>query len=185
MNGTLKRTIALRLAENKKGPTRWDEEVPLALANMRQLQCASTGKTPHELMMGWGRNSSLSPTPKPNPEKHPPTTKLPSWVKVGAPVYVKQPVGRMKSAVIEQILSPWVVRLLYAPSGVSGVQRRATCSMRYLTRKPDTTTTDDGDEENQFETEEEMDMDETLPWVEPDKLAPRARHPPKRLIQEI
>jgi hypothetical protein len=182
-NGTIKRTIALRLAENKRGPTRWDEEMSLALANMRQLYCTSTKTTPHQLMMGWTRNSALAPQTKPTAEPQPTTTTgLPAWVQVGAQVYVKQPVGRIKTAIIERILTPWVVRLRYVLPGDRANGRRDTCSTRYLTRKPEEPEIEEESAEDMMDMEDELD--ETLPWVQTPRLK-RARKSTNRLIDEI
>jgi len=152
-NGTIWRTILLRLEQQNKDLTQWREELDFALSNIRALPSRSIDfQSPHERFFGFARRSTLEPicslldSPTVSAE-------ITVWLIVGNPAYAKRQVRKSKAdplvdkVTIIEILSPYVVRVQYNATG-----RRTTISSRNLSRCPQ-------QDEEYYQDESENDLD--------------------------
>lgn len=137
-NGIIWKTVLLRLAESESSETCWDEELPLALANVRALPSRALGfRSPHDAFLGFRRRSTID-------EKTPLSSKslsqkvsLPPWLCEGRFAYLKNHRRQRKSdplvhkIKIIRVLSPYHAEVLFPESG-----RQSTVSTRHLSRAP-------------------------------------------------
>ena len=99
-----------------------------ALSNLHYLVCRTMGQTPHTLFLGFSRRSPFLDLPNashtgnlPNPSNDPEPS-VPGWMQEGAEALLGRAVRTKEESlvdpvVIEEVISPYVVRVL-RPSGL-------------------------------------------------------------------
>jgi len=131
MNGTLWKTLQLRLLQNKKAPNEWESELPFALSNIRLFPSRSLSyKSPHDAFFQFSRRSTLDDIPmKKDKIKH---FVQPDWLKEGNIVlFKKHNDEKLMPVRVNKILSPYHLQVTFPQNG-----RMDTISSRFVSRCP-------------------------------------------------
>lgn len=133
-NGTLWKTICLRLEQRKLPISRWKEELPWAVANIRALPCtALDGQSPHNRFVQFKRRFTFqSQAEVPQEENVSENVSIPPWLSVGKVVLLKDGVekGRLHQVQVEKLCSPYHALVRW------GSGRTDTVSTKRLSRYP-------------------------------------------------
>ena len=144
MNGTLWKTLTLRCRDAGKHISKWEEELPYALSNIRSVVSIATGETPHNRLFKFQRNSSICSRIDDDCNDNSSddyadidSFDLPSWPKAGNNAYLKKHVRRDKNddkvfpVRILSIKSPHVAEVCFLDDENSTPH---TVSIRHLAR---------------------------------------------------
>ena len=134
-NGTIWKTVKLRLKQANKNINQWDEEMNFALMNIRTLACrAIDNESPHNRLFAFTRRSSL----KNEQTQEEPPFDVPLWMKPASPVFVKNFVRHtkddplVKEARVVKVFSPQHALVSYPDSN-----RVDTVATKYLSKSTD------------------------------------------------
>ena len=134
-NGTIWRTVKLRLKQLNKDLSCWDEELHFALMNIRTLASRATNwESPHNRLMAFTRRSTLLRKDI-QVDRH--ELEVPNWLSPGANVFVKKFVRNTKDdPLVEEARIVKVISPQHALVSHTGKNRVDTVATKYLAKAP-------------------------------------------------
>ena len=140
LNGIIWKTVKLRLRQQSKPAEKWDEEIPMALSNIRGLGSrALKFECPHNRLFGFSRRSTLQTSKRDDQDivQHPVSESVtPNWLRNGQDIYVK---NFRKAAKDDPLVQPArLVRLLsphHALVSYPHSNRTDTVATKYLSKR--------------------------------------------------
>ena len=168
-NGTIWRTVKLRLKQLNKSLDQWDEELNMALMNIRTLACRTiNNESPHNRLFAFTRRTAL----KNGDLQDHYLADVPEWMSPASPVYVKNFVRNrkddplVKEARIVKVISPQHALVSYPQTN-----RVDTVATKYIAKSVDQPVTSQEPQADVPLNDEYDEGTSELPLVDPGHIS--------------
>ena len=134
-NGTIWRTVKLRLKQLNKSLDQWEEELNMALMNIRTLACRTiNNESPHNRLFAFTRRTAL----KNGDLQDHYLADVPEWMNPASPVYVKNFVrNRKDNPLVKEARMVKVISPQHALVSYPQTNRVDTVAKKYIAKSVD------------------------------------------------